>query len=585
MTLVARLRTLGGESGHQPVSLQEFTRVRLAALVPHLAGLRLRQVTIEEHRLTFAVEATRRTAPCPLCHRTATRVHSRYVRTLVDLPWAGRGVRLHLDVRRFRCRTRACARRIFAERFPRLGAAFARRTHVQRAALADVGFEVGGSAGARLARKQGLVGSRATILRVVHAAALPEVGTPRVLGVDDWARRRGQTYGTILVDLERRRPVDLLEDRTAPTFAAWLKDHPGIAIISRDRGGAYADGARQGAPKAVQVADRFHLLGNIGDALERVLARHHGDLRVAAAAVDRAIAEAGETRGPDPEPVASTPPPRRGITRAQQDREARRSRRVARYEAVVDLHRQGASLRTIAHAVGLSRATARRFVRAGTFPERAPSAQRPTSLTPYEPYLRARWTAGCHNARVLWKEVRSQGFPGAAVTVGRLVSTWRLTPGRPGPTPRGDRPAAVAPTPALPRPTRVLSPRQARWLLLRPVADLRPDDHLHRDALLRQGDQIRAARVLAEEFGRLVRARDRGALVPWLDRATASDVIELREFAAVLRRDQAAVDAALTYEWSNGQTEGQITRVKYLKRQMYGRASFRLLKQRVLRAA
>ncbi len=559
--------------------------MRLAALVPHFAGLRVRHVAIEENRLTFAVEATRRSAPCPLCHRTATRVHSRYVRTLVDLPWADRSVRLRLDVRRFRCLQRGCSRRIFAERFPGLGPAYARRTHVQRSALEDLGFEVGGSLGARLARKRGLVGSRATILRLVQATAPPEVATPRVLGVDDWARRRGQTYGTILVDLERRRPVDLLEDRTAATFAAWRQRHPGVEVIARDRGGAYADGARQGAPAAVQVADRFPLLGNIGDALERVLARHHGALRAAAAAVDRAIAEAGVAQRPDPEPVASTPPPRRGITRAQQDREARRSRRLARYEAVVDLHRRGASLRTIGQAVGLSRATARRFVRAGTFPERAPSRPRPTSLAPDEPYLRARWTAGCHNARVLWREVRTQGFPGAAVTVGRLVSTWRLTPGRPGPTPRGTPPAAVAPTPPLPRPTRVLSPRQARWLLLRLVADLRPDDHLHRDVLLRQGDQIRAAWVLAVEFGRLVRARDRAALAPWLDGATASDVVELREFAAVLRRDQAAVDAALTYEWSNGQTEGQMTRVKYLKRQMYGRASFRLLKQRVLRAA
>src|SRR5204863_8481613 len=192
------------------------------------------------------------------------------------------------------------------------------------------------------------------------------------------------------------------------------------------------------------------------------------------------------------------------------------------------------------------------------------------------------WPTGCHNARVLWEEVRARGFGGAAVTVRRLVGTWRPTPGRSGPTPRRTGPGAVAPTPPVPRPTRVLSPRQARWLLLRPVAALRPDDHRHRDRLLQQSDQVREAWLLAEDFGRLVRARDRAALDPWLDRARASDVIELREFAAVLRRDHAAVEAALTYKRSNGQTEGQITRVKYLKRQMYGRASFRLLRQRVL---
>src|SRR5262245_54672888 len=171
----------------------------------------------------------------------------------------------------------------------------------------------------------------------------------------------------------------------------------------------------------------------------------------------------------------------------------------------------------IERETGVSATTAQRFVRAGTFPERAASPLRPTSLSPYEPHLRARWTAGCHNARVLWDEARARGFQGSAVTVRRLLATWPPSPGRSGPTPRRRDPGAVTPTPPVPRATRVLSPRQARWLLLRPVAALRPDDQLHRECLLRQSEEIGAALGLAEEFGRLVRARDRAALEPWLE--------------------------------------------------------------------
>ncbi len=555
----------------------------LATLFPHLAGLRLRQLVVTPEQLILVVAPKCRTARCPLCLRRSARIHSAYERSLTDLPIGDRPVRLRLHGRRFRCLNPACARRIFAERFPRLAPVHARRTHPQRRALVDFGLALGGSAGARLANRRGVLGSRATVLRGLHALPPPEITTPRVLGIDDWARRRGQTYGTILVDLEQHRPVDLLDDRTAEGLAAWLRAHPGVEIIARDRSGAYAEGARLGAPQAVQVADRFHLLLNLGEALERVLGRKRALLRDAARVVDQSIVpppdQAGAVAsGSAPAFIATTRPPQ-----SEPEPCGCRAQRQECYAAVVTLHRQGFSASHIAREVGIGRKTVSRWLQAGSFPERAPAPRRSSILDPYEPYLRARWAAGCHNARQLWRELQAQGFPGAASLVRRFVARWRPEPGRRGRPARGASPAGAIPAP--PTPARMRSPRQARWLLLRPVEELRPDEQVYRRHLLDTDAELRCASGLAEAFGQLVRERQREQLDPWLTHAERSGVPEFREFARVMRRDHAAVAAALSAEWSNGQTEGQITRLKSVKRQMYGRAGFGLLKQRVLATA
>ncbi len=555
--------------------------MRLATFVPHLAGLHLRQLIVEEERLTVVTTPRCRTGICPLCHRKSTRIHSHYDRTLADLPWGSRSVRLRLQARRFRCVNRRCPRRIFGERFPDVVRARARRTDAQRVALEDFGLEAGGAAGARLAQRRGLEGSGATILRLVRAHAAADKARPRVLGIDDWANKRGQTYGTILVDLERHQVVDLLGDRTADTVATWLRAHPGVAVIARDRGGAYADGARQGAPDAIQVADRFHLLANVGEALERVLARKRPLLTEAATTVNRTHTTTAAT-DPASGVVATVASTTR--TDATHDNHADRATRVGRYDAVVALDRRGLSQKDIARRVGIGRKTVRRFLRAGVFPERAQPPRRRTILDPYEPYLRERWTAGCHNSLQLWREIHARGFTGAASLVRRFVARWRAEPGRRGPPARSSAAVAVGSPPPM-TPFRVPSPRQARWLLLRPRERLGPQEQSYRDALLQRDPEIPAASALAEDFGQLVRRRERAALAAWLKRATDSGLPEFQSFVTVLDRDRAAVAAALTYEWSNGQTEGQINRLKFLKRQMFGRASLALLKARVLPAA
>ena len=403
--------------------------------------------------------------------------------------------------------------------------------------------------------------SRATLLRLVRAAPMPPFETPRVLGVDDWAFRRGQRYGTILVDLERRRPVDLLPDRSGSGLATWLREHPGAEIISRDRAGAYADGARQGAPAATQVADRFHLMANVGELLERVLGSQRPALKQAAAAVDQALREAAPSAAESPATPRTTPE----RTRAHVRQQARRAERLARYDDVVALHHQGYSQSAIGRHTGLGRRTVRRYLRAGSFPERARPSARPTMLAPYERHLRTRWAEGCHNAHQLWQEIRGQSFPGQAAIVRQYLAHWRPQPGRPGPPsrqPTDSDHSSRRPAPSL---TRVLSPRQARWLLLRAGDALTPEEQIYRTALLDENPAIRETQQLAADFGALVRAKDHPALAAWFDRAEASSQPEIRSFAMGLRRDQAAVEAAITSVWSNGQTEGQVNRLKALK--------------------
>ncbi|MEJ7617319.1 MAG: ISL3 family transposase, partial [Pyrinomonadaceae bacterium] len=255
--------------------------MHISTLLADPEAIRLDHIVSAEKSVTLVVTAGQPGARCPRCAVSSARVHSLYTRCVADLPWHGVAVRLELHARRFVCTTECCQQRIFCERLPSVVAAYARKTSRLTVALELIGFALGGEAGARLARQLGMHTSPDALLERIRRAALPQVSTPKILGIDDWAQRKGSTYGTILVDYERRRPVDLLPDREAGTLAHWLKAHPGVEIIIRDRAGAYADGARAGAPEAMQIADRWHLLKNISEVFERFLNRHRTILQQA----------------------------------------------------------------------------------------------------------------------------------------------------------------------------------------------------------------------------------------------------------------------------------------------------------------
>jgi transposase len=410
-----------------------------------------------------------------------------------------------------------------------------------------------------------------TLLRRVRRAPLPKQPAVRVLGVDDWAWKKGRRYGTILCDLERRRPVDLLPERSADSFAGWLKAHPGVEIISRDRGDEYIKGANQGASKAVQVADRFHLLVNVREALMRTVDRHHAHVLEAA----KAVAASQEpqrlpAKTPQTEPAEQRLPPDHRAARSQQ----RRARRLERYQRVVALSEQGVSLREIARRMGMHRATVRHWLGAGSFPERA--GRRVFSRTdPFLDYLKRRWEEGCHNAAQLTREVQALGYGGTAIMVRRRVAPWR----RGEPT-RGRRPSS-RPQPGVERP----SSRRVSWWLLAEPAELNAEEHALVQALSDRCPELKTSAELARAFAAMVRRRQVGEWENWVARVQGPGVApELCGFAAGLRQDEAAVKAALSQEWSNGPVEGWINRLKLLKRQMYGRAGFELLRCRFLQA-
>jgi transposase len=509
-------------------------------------------------RFLLIARSSSASAACPSCGGTSTRAHSFYSRRLADLPWQGHVVELHVRVRRFRCTNFYCRRRIFAERLA-IARPKARRTLRLREIQQQIGLALGGEPGSRLAGQLAMPVSGDTLLRLIRSWTPALAPPPRIIGVDDWAWRRGHRYGTIICDLERRRVIDLLPDRTDETLACWLQRHgENVAVVSRDRAGAYAEGIRTGAPQAIQVADRWHLMVNASEALRRVLDQHPRDLREAA---QRCMAHDGR-------PLAATSK-QRAVTQSERQRAGRREQRQARYEEVARLHRKGVPIRHITSRLGVARNTVRRWLRAGeaVIYRRAPGA---SALDRHRGYVERRWAEGCRNSAQLWRELRDCGFDGGY----DIVRRWAIRR-------RGLETVPTDQERSLPS-WRVPSSRRAARLLMAPAKTLTLPDRQFVDTLTALAPEIRTATDAVTEFARILRERDTAAFEAWL---TAAQTTALRGFVAGIRGDIAAVRAALSQPWSNGPVEGQVNRLKMLKRQMYGRAKFDLLRNRVLYAA
>jgi len=521
-------------------------------LIPNPAVLRVDTAIPEGDRITLVASAKQTTAPCPDCGKAATRVHSRYQRTVADLPWQGIAVRFRLTVRKFFCDNRDCSRRLFAERFPEVVHRYARKTVRLVDALTELAFLVGGEAAARIAKTFGLLISPDTLLKAIKKAPTPTFATPNILGVDDFAFKKGHTYGTILIDQERRCPVDLLPDRNAESVATWLKQHPGIHIVTRDRATEYSKGITDGAPEATQVADRFHLLVNLREALERTVDRHRHNLT--GIVLPRT--------GSEPTNRPRAPAPRCEAERTQQTH--RKERRTRQHQQIHGLQEQGISIRGIARQLGITRSTVYRYLRLeeGAATERTHCSH--SMLDAYLPYLCERFEQGCHNGVQLWREIKEKGFPGSR----KMVAAW-IAQQRTKQTPLSAR-------------QRTSSSRQIAWFLLRSTETRTPTEQAIVCRIEELCPDLAQAGSLARDFGSLVRRHQEERLSAWVSAASESGVSEMNHFAVGLSQDEDAVRAALSESWSNGPVEGQVNRLKFIKRSMYGRGSFALLRARVL---
>uniref|UniRef100_UPI0038D118A6 ISL3 family transposase n=1 Tax=Lichenicola cladoniae TaxID=1484109 RepID=UPI0038D118A6 len=526
-------------------------------------GLSVLQVIPGPDLVTIITAPKSVQSPCPLCCIQSGQIHSRYRRTLADLPWQGRTVVVELHARRFRCVTTDCPRRIFTERLPNVVCPSARRTARLESIQRHIGFALGGEAGARLAGRLAMPISGDTLLRLIRATYLEQQPSPRVVGIDDWAWRRGKRYGTIICDLERRRVIDILPERSAEVVASWLHQHPGVEVIARDRAGAYAEGARQGAPAAIQVADRWHLLRNLGDTLQAAVDRNRGAVRQAAKAVVQ-----GESSAPEETMLSPY------STSASRQRAERQGQRQARFKELRRLHSSGLSAEAIAPALGMSAIVVRRWLKASGPPAHSKPRQ-PQPLDVHIPVLEDRWREGCRNASRLWRELRQGGFTGSRGPVARWVARRRHED--PSPYAAEVRRAAAWPVPS--------SRRCARWLTT-PSDKLSDQEGIFISQLAGLAPGLSQAGELATGFAALMQKRSKAdptkEFKNWLAGARGT---ELDAFVRGIDRDHGAVLAALTEPWSTSPVEGQINRLKVLKRTMYGRAGYDLLRRRVLIAA
>ena len=551
----------------------------LHCLLPslHLLHLDSYELLPSERRLTLNLTSTQTQAVCPICGQPSHRIHSRYARTLADLPCVDFGLILIVQVCKFFCSNPNCRRRIFTERLPEVAAPWARKTARFIQQLQSIGLALGGAAGAHLCDRLGHITCGSTLLNQLGKLKLPEFETPKTLGVDDFAFRKGHNYGTILVDLETHQPIALLADRKAETLVVWLKAHPGVEVLSRDRSKTYKSAMTEAAPDAIQVADRFHLVKNLSETLEQAFGNYRSELKAAEQSQHQDIA----AEAPEETVLVVTKPT--ATEKAQQQILKNQQKKIEQQKTIKTLRAEGWTQVAIAQKVGVSLKTVERYSSVPDFPE--VPARRPTfgrsKLDPYKQQLLGWWNEGIREPSILMKFLKPCGFKGSLRTLQRYISGLREAQGLP--------PVRIKVKQALPKvadpQTKPFTPRQAAYFVVLKPENRQAEETDLLEQLVKQHPDLALLLELADEFLELIRKRQADAFDDWLMKALTCNIKPLKTFAKGLFDDYAAVKASMMSEVSNGPVEGLNNKLKMLKRQMYGRASLELLEKRFVMAA
>ncbi|WET81636.1 ISL3 family transposase [Amycolatopsis sp. QT-25] len=497
----------------------------------------------------LAARVRRKSGVCGRCGVASTVIHGCYLRRLSDAPTAGVRVVIELTVRRFRCVNDECAAVTFAEQVAGLTRPHSRYTPLLRDMLSHIGLAMAGRAGARLATALGITVGRDTLLRVVRALPEKPIGRLPVLGVDDFAFRRGRRYGTILIDLQTHAPVDVLDGREGSALATWLRTHPGVEVICRDRAGGYAEGARTGATDAIQVADRFHLWQNLGQAVERTVNTYRASLAAPAPSPAAPVSAAPS--------IVQSLPEKKIVTRFRHQ-----------YTAASELFARGWSKAAIGRELGLHPATVRKLVTAGSVDDLiAKTEQRAHLVDDYVEYLHRRWHEGERNATQLYREITKLGYPGGELAVQRYLRRFRH--GRGFMAQRGPKPPSVR--------------EVTSWIMTHPD-HLDTDDTTALTAITTRSPELDQLATYVREFATMMTKLRGYQLKPWITAVEQDRLPALASFARNLRHDYNAIHNGLSLPYNSGPVEGAVNRIKMLKRQMFGRAELDLLRKRILLA-
>lgn len=520
--------------------------------------LKLKQLSEDktDTKLSMLFSSIQKCNPCPLCGKNSDRIHSHYYRRLADLPISGKIVHFKLRSRKFFCSNQTCTRSIFTERFAVEIKPYARRLDRCKELLRMVGLEVGGNKGALICRIVGNPVSSSTILRLIQELEVEEAApTSGVIGVDDWAYKKGRNYGTIIVDLERREVIDILPDREAETLKLWLLKHPEVHTVSRDRASAYSKGIKEGTEGAIEVADRYHLQVNLRDAFKKVLHKHSSALKETFIGFSR---PRDKEYLLEEEKNLSKPPPK----------STSNSERQLKFEKAKELHQQGCGVKTIAKMLQAGPRTIRKYIQHEEFPQRqAPATKRSlTNFHDFREYLLKFY--GKQDYQTLHAHICDKGFNGGYTQFCTNMNRYI-------------KPASDSASLPKLAPIKTWSTSKISFMIFQPEDLLRKTDQAFLKFLCKEVPEIKAAAEMAVEFKNLFKNKEDGSLQSWLSGALQAES-ELRSFARGIKHDYNAINQAVISTISNGQVEGQVNKLKTIKRMMYGRASFPLLKKMVL---